>query len=86
MKSGETETVLLTQEPVQVTDGSVWAYVQPLAGAGGITVQYCLSGEKPSQGSSWHTIRHDVTIGPPLVCWLCLPEGRGAVVVTQWNP
>lgn len=86
MKAGETETVLLTQEPVQITDGSVWAYIQPLAGSGGIAVQYCLSGEKPSQASSWHTIRHDVTIGPPLVCWLRLPEGSGAVVVTQWNP
>ena len=85
MKSGETESVPLTQEPVQITDGSVCAYIQPLAGDGR-AVQYCFAGEKPSQSGSWHTIRHDVTIGPPLVCWLRVPEGRGVVVVTRWEP
>ncbi len=82
---GETCRVKIGQEPVQITDGTMHAFVQPMAGSMASPLQFRASAMRPEVDSAWHTLSTTIAVSPPLVLWCRVAEGETNVVVTSWH-
>ncbi|EFE8233404.1 hypothetical protein F2I39_19770 [Escherichia coli] len=83
--SGETCRVQVSQEPVQITDGTMHAFIQPMTGSMVSPLQFCASPACPAVDSAWHTLATTLVVSPPLVLWCRVEEGETNVVVTSWR-